>query len=455
MEPSFSRTNHICAPKPDENALVQMAELRGMLEGSEFYDEEWATDEQLHRCLIAKQFDMKVAYNLCIEALKWRQKRMPHLIETKEDWQAPFSKECETGKIYYPGFDRWGRPVVCFDNSAQNTTNVDDQMLYLGWLLNFSCREMPENVDKYTIFMHLTTFSFFSIPSMSSTTETIHMLCNTFPERLGHCIAYRPPGVFRTFFNSVKSFIDPKTAAKMVFITGDVSDGSKNDLLLKEIIGDNWKVLTGAEQPVLQQTNPPSSPGYNHSVMWPALMKRVEILRQKEAAIKAQLVVSPVVQPSKKLLSNKLESKVKLPENEITKPIDRNVSHNSDQGSSIIDSSSNVTKSKKNHGMLVEVFAAILDYIHYVFNDMFEFKLYLITLLETYLGPSTNPTKLFLRIAIFSYTVLHSDENTKLRLFMYLFIVSFLFLYFLFGDLSNSKRSVMQYISKVSLDNDD
>jgi hypothetical protein len=43
--------------------------------------------------------------------------------------------------------------VVVFDNSAQNTTSVDDQMLYLGWLLNFACREMPNNVDKYTIFM--------------------------------------------------------------------------------------------------------------------------------------------------------------------------------------------------------------------------------------------------------------------------------------------------------------
>ena len=454
MEPSFSRTNHICAPKPDENALVQMAELRGMLEGSEYYDEEWATDEQLHRCLIAKQFNMKIAFNLCIEALKWRQKRTPHLIETKENWQAPFSKECETGKIYYPGFDRWGRPLVCFDNSAQNTSNVDDQMLYLGWLLNLSCREMPENVDKYTIFMHLTTFSFFSIPSMSSTTESIHMLCNTFPERLGHCIAYRPPGVFRTFFNSVKSFIDPKTAAKMVFITGDVSDGSKNDLLLKEIIGDNWKLLTGAEQPILQQTNPPSSPGYNHSVMWPALMKRVEILRQKEANIKAQRSASPAIPPSKKLLNDKISNRATKSGNERSDAmVHNNVRHNHDQ-EPLKMASTNFTDNNRKHGMLVEMFAAILDYLHFIFNDLLEFKLYLITLLEIYLGRSTNPTKIFLRIAIFTYTVLHSDHNAKLRLLIYMFIISFLFLYFLFGDLSHSKRSVMRYVNKFSLDND-
>ena len=117
------------------------------------------------------------------------------------------------------GPDKWGRPIVVFDNGAANTTNIDAQMLFLGWTLNFACREMPKHIDKYHIFMvsslpsyshvlqftlsllqHLESFSFFSIPPLSATTETIHMLCNTFPERLGHCIAYRVwLVVFQTF----------------------------------------------------------------------------------------------------------------------------------------------------------------------------------------------------------------------------------------------------------------
>jgi hypothetical protein len=40
----------------------------------------------------------------------------------------------------------------------------------------------------------------------------------------------------------MQMFIDPKTVSKMVFITGDVSEGSDNDLKLKELIGPNWKV---------------------------------------------------------------------------------------------------------------------------------------------------------------------------------------------------------------------
>jgi hypothetical protein len=49
--------------------------------------------------------------------------------------------------------------------------------------------------------MHLGNFSLFNAPSMKASRETIYMLCNCFPERLGHCIAYLPPSVFTFFFN--------------------------------------------------------------------------------------------------------------------------------------------------------------------------------------------------------------------------------------------------------------
>lgn len=42
----------------------------------------------------------------------------------------------------------------------------------------------------------------------------------------------------------LQMFIDPKTVSKLVFISGDVSDGSDNDLKLKALIGQNWKVCS-------------------------------------------------------------------------------------------------------------------------------------------------------------------------------------------------------------------
>ena len=53
------------------------------------------------------------------------------------------------------------------------------------------------------------------------------------------------------------------------------------DRLMKTIIGDDWRTLTGAGQPVLSEG---SSPGFDFLVYWTGLMKRVRALQSKEGA---------------------------------------------------------------------------------------------------------------------------------------------------------------------------
>jgi hypothetical protein len=64
----------------------------------------------------------------------------------------------------------------------------------------------------------------------------------------------------------------------MIFIRGDVSDGSDNDRLLQSIIGSDWKILTGADQPI---HSPGASPGYNHGEYWPEILLRAEERKKK------------------------------------------------------------------------------------------------------------------------------------------------------------------------------
>lgn len=73
-------------------------------------------------------------------------------------------------------------------------------------------------------------------------------------------------------------FIDSKTHSKILLISGDVSDGSENDIRLKSIIGDfksfkrcdsnykifgnlgdSWRELTGCGKPIVRAG---CSPGY-------------------------------------------------------------------------------------------------------------------------------------------------------------------------------------------------
>mmetsp|Transcript_15037 Transcript_15037/g.25074 ORF Transcript_15037/g.25074 Transcript_15037/m.25074 type:complete len:303 (+) Transcript_15037:243-1151(+) len=239
---------------------------------------EWLFDDehQIYRFMIARNFHTQQVIALLVEALNWRSKRRPSDIENQPNWSEIMSTESETGKIYCPGVDQWGRSVLVLNNSVQNTKSDDDHMVFLAWNLEFAIKTMSPSADKYLVFVNLENFSLFNNPSMNETLETLKMLSRCYPERLGHAIAYQPPTIFPTVFNAVKMFLDPKTTSKIVFISGDVSDGSKNDLELKSIIGDNWKILTGAEQPVVV---PGCSPGYDHSKHWPSVLARLETLK--------------------------------------------------------------------------------------------------------------------------------------------------------------------------------
>jgi hypothetical protein len=285
----FEPTVHLHSPQVTPEIATTIATLRSSLADEEVYQkylDSWCSDAQLHRFLIARNYDIPKTREMLLSALNWRLNRVPVAgVESLPGWEEKMSLEGETGKIYIPGFDKYNRPVLVFDNTVQNTSNTDNQLAFLAWYLEYACRLMPAGRDKYVIFMHLENFSFFNCPPMKSIMETIFMVCTAFPERLGHCICYRGPGVFKTVFNTVKGFIDPKTVSKVVFITGsDVGEGSENDRKLKEIIGDNWKELCGGEQPVLKKG---SSPGYLHDTHWPMTMQRYQEMLQKEQAKRA------------------------------------------------------------------------------------------------------------------------------------------------------------------------
>jgi hypothetical protein len=279
----FNPAVHIMTAEPTSEQRQKVAELRGMLQDfPPYYNHfSWADETQLLRFLIARNFKMKDSLELIVSALKWRDLRKPADIELGPNWPGNMSRESETGKIYSPGHDKWGRPVLILNNTVENTKRVDDQMTFLAWNLEYAIKRMPPHVDKYLVFMHLTNFSFFNTPPLSATKETIHMVCSCFPERLGHCIVYQPPTVFSIFFNTVKGFLDTKTVSKMIFLSGEMSDGSANDIRMRELIGDNWKVLTGAEQPVLAKN---ISPGYDHEQHWLTVMENLADLKAKQHA---------------------------------------------------------------------------------------------------------------------------------------------------------------------------
>jgi len=273
-------------PPPDSLNGEKIKELRQLLIQNEIIEEksEGLPDKQLVRYLIARNYDVKKSYDLFMVAFNWRQLRKPDELEMIDGWGNRMGRESETGKSYVQsGRDKFGRPVIVLDNSVQNSPDGPMQIDFLAWILELAIREMPADCDKYLIFVHLENFTLMNNPSMATVRETLKMLSECYPERLGHLILYKPPFVFKAVFEAIKMFLDIKTSSKLLFLYGDDSDGSDNDTLMKHVVGDEWKTLTGAGQPVLVNH---SSPGYDHSIFWPRLLERVNVLQEREAALK-------------------------------------------------------------------------------------------------------------------------------------------------------------------------
>lgn len=273
-EPSFDASIHILgqpSQKKEHEGAVEALRLR-LEESAPGYDAKYCSDHQLMLFLHARKYNIDEAFNMLSDTLDWRKLHSSSLHGTEEGWVDFIDNETCTGKIYKAGNDQWGRPLLVFDNQVQNTKSAEAHMKLLSWYLEHTISQMTDKVDKYTIFMHMEGFSIFNAPSLSESRETVQILCDCFPERLGHIIAYQAPGYFSWLLGALKCFIDERTMSKLVFINGDVSDGSSNDATLRQIIGSNWKELVGVNCGVISAN---SSPGYRHSDYWPVIKSKI------------------------------------------------------------------------------------------------------------------------------------------------------------------------------------
>ena len=225
-------------------------------------------DGTLRRFLTARENDVVKAKKLLQQAVDWREEREPFVHDYAE-----LEREGRTGKVRVAeDVDRWGRSVVVFDNTVQNTKDDEANMRFLAFNLEHALRKMQLPTyatggsggvsEKYVVFMRLEDFSLLNNPSWKVTKETCLMLMACFAECCGNIIVYGAPRVFYGVFAMCKPFIDPTTAGKILFCS---SKSEKDAAILADVIGPNWRQLTGAG---MEKETSKSSPGYRHRRHW-------------------------------------------------------------------------------------------------------------------------------------------------------------------------------------------
>ena len=197
----------------------------------------YCSDAQLARNLRARKWDVLKAFEMLKKTLLWRKEYKPELI-TFED----IEEELKTGKQYRSGRDRSGRRIIVMRPSRENTREHDGNIRLLVYTFeNALWRTNGERIvrgssnipalaqEQICVLINFTKWSLKLSPPWRTSMETLHIMQEHYPERLGLAVCYDPPSVFSVFWKLISPFIDVKTKSKIRFVQprGDKQKAAK------------------------------------------------------------------------------------------------------------------------------------------------------------------------------------------------------------------------------------
>ncbi|KAI4378414.1 hypothetical protein MLD38_015895 [Melastoma candidum] len=173
-------------------------------------------DASLVRYLKARNWSTKKAARMLKDTIKWRLEFKPEKIRWDD-----IAPEAETGKIYKASYlDKKGRIVLVMRPGFQNTNSIKGQIRYLVYCMESAIASLPPDQDQMVWLIDFQGWNMSSV-SVSVTRETIHILQDHYPERLGLGILYNPPKIFESFWKMIRPFIEAKTFKKVRFVYSD------------------------------------------------------------------------------------------------------------------------------------------------------------------------------------------------------------------------------------------
>lgn len=215
----------------------------------------FCTDQCLARYLRARSWDVAKAKSMLEATLLWR-------AEAKVDGLRfdTVAAEAQTGKMYrLRPRDKQGRPVLTMRPGRENTSGHEGQIQFLTYSVETMARSTAAPWDgpprgagadlapeQLTLFLDFTDYSVFNAPPWKTSLETLNILQDHFPERLGQAVCLNPPTLFSMFWKMIKPFLDARTVAKVKFLYADNPQKSQQILLdVFESVGELEQSLGG------------------------------------------------------------------------------------------------------------------------------------------------------------------------------------------------------------------
>ncbi|KAK9136354.1 hypothetical protein Syun_015684 [Stephania yunnanensis] len=202
---------------------VKVNELKTALGPLSGASSQYCSDACLRRYLEARNWNVDKAKKMLEESIKWRSSYQPEKIRWHE-----VANEGESGKVFRANFhDRQGRTVLIMRPGMQNTSNPENQIRHLVYMLENAVLNLPEGQEQMVWMIDFTGLSLSNNVPVKTARETINILQNHYPERLAIALLHNPPRIFEALWKIVKYFLDTKTFNKVKFIYPKNKDSSE------------------------------------------------------------------------------------------------------------------------------------------------------------------------------------------------------------------------------------
>ncbi|KAL2059165.1 hypothetical protein ABVK25_000457 [Lepraria finkii] len=206
-----------------------------------------------------------------LRAAKWNEAQATARVQATLVWRREYgveghtadyiSEENETGKQVLLGYDNEGRPCLYLNPHLQNTKGKEKQIQHLVFMLERCIDLLPPGQETLVLLVNFKESRKGEGATVAQARQTLNILQNHYPERLGKACVKDVPWLIWGFFKIITPFIDPTTKEKMKF-DEDLTKIVPPAQLLKKFGGD-----VDFE--------------YDHEKYWPALNGLAEARRKE------------------------------------------------------------------------------------------------------------------------------------------------------------------------------
>ncbi|CAJ1974131.1 unnamed protein product [Sphenostylis stenocarpa] len=205
---------------------AKITEVRGLIGQLSDKESVYCSDASISRYLRSRNWNVKKASQMLKQSLKWRKEYKPEEIGWEE-----VANEAESGSMYRPNYnDKYGRPVIVMRPSRKNSKSTQGLIKYLVYCMENAIFNLPPHQEQMTWLVDFE--GKMSDMSFKLARETVHVLQNYYPKRMGLVILYNAPILFQPFFKMLRPFVETEIYNKIKF---RYSDGHREKEIMEDL----------------------------------------------------------------------------------------------------------------------------------------------------------------------------------------------------------------------------